>query len=214
MNKLLIRFSRSRRRFMAASTATASLALATPVTGLAGLPRYLAVEPAGPAIQSWWSTLVTDDAGYPGLRSGWWITERVAPDQGLRIRLRAPEGLSGSGPTSNLAVDLLYRAFPDQPFALWRDESPGQDVDLEVHSMARALKALRLRCGQRTLDLPLTSWIRPVLSPGRYLLVVDPTGTAGPPDWSRLCWVPGVARFTGPGCDPGLISLMLDVSRV
>lgn len=213
MEKPLIRFSHSRRRFMVATTATASLALATPVTGLAGLPRYLADEQAGPAIQAWWSTLVTDDAAQPGLRPGWWVTERVTPDQGLRIRLRAPGELNGSDQTSNLAVDLVYRALPEQPFSLWRGDSFGQAVDQEVHALARALKALRLRSGTRTLDLSLTSWHRPVLSPGRYLLVVDQAGTARSPDWSRLCWEPGAARFSGPGCDPGLISLMLDVSR-
>lgn len=213
MEKPLIRFSHSRRRFMVASTATASLALAAPVSGLAGLPGYLTDEQDGSAIQAWWSTLVTDDAAHPWLRPGWWVTERVTPDQSLRIRLRAPEGLSGSDQTARLAVDLIYRALPDQPFSLWRGVQVGQAVDQEIHAVARALKALRFSAGNRMLDLPLTSWHRPVLSPGRYFLVVDPTGTARSPDWSRLCWEPGAARFSGPDCDPGLISLMLDVSR-
>jgi hypothetical protein len=135
------------------------------------------------------------------------------PDQDLRIRMRAPGGLNGSKQTANLTVDLVYRALPDQPFSLWRSGAADQAADQEIHAMARALKALRLQTGDRTLDLSLTPWYRPVLSPGHYLLVIDPTGTGLPPDWSRLCWEPGATRITGPGCAPDLISLMLDVSR-
>lgn len=214
MDKKLIRFSHSRRRFVAASTATASLALATPITALAGLPLPPTEMHAGLPLQAWWGTLVADAAGEPELRPGWWINEQVSSDQDLRIRMHAPKGLNGSNQIANLSIDLLYRTLADQPFSLWRGGAADQPVDQEIHAMARALKSLRLRSDNRMLDLPLTPWHRPVLLPGHYLLVVDLAGNGAPPDWSRLCWEPGVGRITGPGCAPDLISLMMDVSCV
>lgn len=169
-------FSGTRRRLLGGSAALAALSVVPTVWAAAAAPA-VSTRPA-----VW---LGRFDDGHDRWRPVAAACKRPSGDRALRIVVRGPCALSGS-PDEDLALEAVYRSFPDRPFHLGSGLRPPARGGTVLHVDPRALTALQVRQGTRTVRCELTNLFSPAMSPGRYAVLIDTDGNRRDPDWRRL----------------------------
>lgn len=174
-------FSASRRALMTAGALAGTLPI------LPAISRYPAPTAVNADPMRAW--LGQFDEGTSRWRSrSWWPTE--TPGDALRVVFRGPWHLDPSLPKPDLAISVLYQNLEHSPFQLWSTGSvPGQG-GIVLHAEPQRLAGLRIsrpHAGQsQPLSLALTDFLHPHLLPGRYLVLIDPSGQLARPDWTGL----------------------------
>lgn len=197
----------TRRRFIAGSAGLAALGMMPPLLNAAATSASQAPPPRT------WLGLVDPDVEFgTRIRPVGAIGPTLRTDQPLLLRVCGPWSLSPEARTQDMALSMIYRHSPDNPFLLWKHTASAGPVSQRLHAHAGALAAVEVQCNGRIAQCNLTGLFNPSLGVGRYVLVVDPGGRHAGPDWASLKLDADSGKVISRVADPDLAALLLDVS--
>jgi hypothetical protein len=196
----------TRRHFIAGSTGLAALGMMPPLLNAAASSAAQA-----PAPRTWLGLVDPEVESGTRIRPVGAMASTLRTDQPLLLRVRGPWSLCPEASIPDLTLSMIYRHSPHNPFLMWTHSAPGGPVSLQLKAHAAALAGVEVQCNGAIARCALTGLFNPALEPGHYVLLIDPTGRQGEPDWSALALDTQAARVTSSAATPGLTALLLDV---
>ncbi len=114
----------------------------------------------------------------------------LSAEQPLKIVIRGSQGSGFHAKDTALAVSLVYHSMPQLPFELGLEPGNVGHGGNVVHVAAGSLAGLRIRRTNASASsgvfCALTHFLRPVLEPGFYVIMVGAGQHSALPAWSEL----------------------------